>query len=148
MSDTPQLNVRQVVPFLHIADMTRSFHFYVDGLGFEKKNEWVVEGKLRWCWLTLGGASIMLQESRKGDDATQPVAGRRGRHISLAFQCEDAIAIYHEARSRGLEASEPQVGNSLWVTTISDPDGFLVEFASRTDVPEETLLSQWKPSAP
>ena len=147
MSDSPQFNVKKVVPFLHVADMTRSFHFYVDGLGFEKKREWVVDGKLRWCWLTLGGASIMLQEFRKGEEASVPAAGRRTRHISLAFQCEDAIAIYHEARSRGLEASEPEVGNSMWVTTVSDPDGFLVEFASLTDVPEETLLSQWKPSA-
>jgi hypothetical protein len=37
--------------------------------------------------------------------------------------CADAIAIYHEAVARGLVASRPFVGNGLWVTSLTDPDG-------------------------
>ena len=54
-------NVKQVVPFLRVSEMERSVRFYIDGLGFTMKHEWVPEGKLRWCWLTRGGASLMLQ---------------------------------------------------------------------------------------
>jgi lactoylglutathione lyase len=62
----------------------------------------------------------------------------------LCFTCEDAVRIYHEMKSRGIEASEPEVGNSMWVISLSDPDGYRLEFESMTDVPEETKLSEVK----
>jgi lactoylglutathione lyase len=43
----------------------KTFRVYVDGLGFAMTRQWVPEGKLQWCWLELGGAALMLQESRK-----------------------------------------------------------------------------------
>ncbi|HEV2176804.1 MAG TPA: VOC family protein [Terriglobia bacterium] len=135
-------NVKQVVPFLCVSDMNRSIRYYLDGLGFEIKYRWDVDGKLRWCWLTLGGAALMLQEFPKaGHDSWVP-ACKVGEGVSLNFQCEDALAIYHEARPRGIEASEPQVGNGMWSTGLSDPDGYRLYFASPTDVPEDTKLSE------
>ena len=59
------------------------------------KHKWVVDGKLRWCWLALGGAALMLQGPRKEDKTT---AG-----MVLCFICEDAVAIYREMRARGIE---------------------------------------------
>ena len=53
-------NVREVVPFLHVSDMEKSLRYYIDGLGFTMKNKWVVDGKVRWCWLAKGGAELML----------------------------------------------------------------------------------------
>jgi hypothetical protein len=50
--------------------------------------------------------------------------------------------MYRQATSRGLEASEPQVGNGMWETSVSDPDGFRLFFESPTDVPEDTRLSE------
>ena len=131
-------NLLQVVPFLGVTDMERSVHFYVDSLGFTMKHQWTPEGKLRWCWLTRGGASIMLQEY---------LAGRRpegvlGQGVSLCFQCEDAVALYREFRARGIDAKEPEVGNSMWVTVLSDPDGYKLDFESVTDTPEDTKLSE------
>jgi lactoylglutathione lyase len=32
----------------------------------------------------------------------------------------------------------------MWVVSLSDPDGYRLEFESPTDVPEETKLSEWK----
>jgi len=29
----------------------------------------------------------------------------------------------------------------MWVTSLSDPDGYRIEFESPTDVPEETVYS-------
>ena len=130
------MNVKQVVPFLHVSSMERSIRYYVDGLGFTTKNKWIVDGKLRWCWLELGGAALMLQEFHKAP------TGKVGEGVSLCFQCEDALAIYREVRSRGIEAAEPQVGNAMWVTSLSDPDGYRLFFESPTDTPEETKLSE------
>lgn len=97
---------------------------------------------MRWCWLTRGGASLMLQEFvKEGHGGVRP-EGVLGQGVSLCFQCEDAVALYREFRSRGIEANEPIVGNSMWVTAVSDPDGYKLDFESVTDVPEDTKLSE------
>jgi lactoylglutathione lyase len=135
-------NVRQVVPFLMVSDMERSLRYYVDGLAFVMKHNWIVDGKVRWCWLELGGAALMLQEFQKeGHDSWVPEC-KMGEGVSLCFMCEDAIAIYRAVGSRGVEASEPGVENALWVTSVTDPDGFRLFFESPTDTPEDTKLSE------
>jgi lactoylglutathione lyase len=136
------MNVKEVWPFLRVSNMERSICYYVDGMGFAIQKRWIVDGKLRWCSLTLGGATLMLQEfPTEGHDSWKPVS-KVGVGVSLCFQCEDAIAIYRETLARGLEASEPFVGNSMWVTFLDDPDGYRLEFESVTDVAEETKLSE------
>jgi lactoylglutathione lyase len=138
-------NVKQVVPFFRITDMDRSLRFYVDGLGFTLKNKWVVDNQLRWCWLELGGAALMLQTfANDGHHGSAPPTGKLGEGVSLEFQCQDAVALYREFISRGLAASEPQVGNSMWVTSLSDPDGYRLGFESLTDAPDDTKLSDLK----
>ena len=139
-------NLRQVVPFLGVTDMERSLRFYLDGLGFTIMNKWEPEGRIRLCWLTRGGASIMLQEFVKEGHGGQRPEGVLGQGVNLCFQCEDAVALYRELRSRGLEAREPFVGNSMWVTGLSDPDGYKLDFESATDVPEDTALSEFEAS--
>jgi hypothetical protein len=61
--------------------------------------------------------------------------------VSVCFVCKDALAIYREATARGIEASRPFVGNGMWVTSLTDPDGYRIDFESKTDVPEETQYS-------
>ena len=139
-------NLTQVVPFLGVTDMERSLRFYFDGLGFTIMNKWEPEGRIRWCWLRRGGASIMLQEFVKEGHGGQRPEGVLGQGVNLCFQCEDAIALYRELRSRDLEAREPFVGNSMWVTGLSDPDGYKLDFESATDVPEDTALSEFEAS--
>jgi catechol 2,3-dioxygenase-like lactoylglutathione lyase family enzyme len=135
-------NVKQVVPFLRVADMDRSIRFYMNGIGFNMKHKWVVGEELRWCWLELGGAALMLQTYiQEGPHAWAPV-GKLGEGVSLSFQCQDALAIYREMLGSGIAASEPQVGNAMWVTYLYDPDGYRIEFESRTETPEETKLSE------
>jgi lactoylglutathione lyase len=137
-------NVKQVIPFFRITDMDRSLRFYVDGLGFTLKNKWVVDEKIRWCWLELGGAALMLQTFANEGHRVEPPTGTLGEGVSLEFQCKDAVALYREFISRGLAASEPQVGNSLWTTGLTDPDGYHLGFESPTDTPEDTKLSELK----
>jgi catechol 2,3-dioxygenase-like lactoylglutathione lyase family enzyme len=138
----PEANITEVVPFLHVSNMQRSVSYYIEGLGFAMKHRWAPDGTLRWCWLSRGGASLMLQQfPTEGHDSWRP-QGKVGDGFSLCFTCEDAVAFFHEVRGRGIEASEPQVGNSMWVTGLTDPDGFRLFFESATEVPEETKLSE------
>ena len=132
------MNVKQAVPFFRVSNMEASLRYYIDGIGFKMTKKWIDEGKLRWCWLQLEGAALMLQEFRKeGHDSWVP-KGKVGEGVSICFQCEDALAIYRDITSRGIQASRPFVGNRMWVTSLSDPDSYKIEFDSPTDVPEDT----------
>ncbi len=140
-------NVKQAVPFFGVTDMESSLRFYVDGLGFAIKHHWIPDrdeeypagGKIRWCWLELGDAAIMLQEFLPEGHPKE----RLGAGASVSFMCEDAIALYREFRSRGVQTrNPPSVGNGLWVVPLTDPDGYRIEFASPTDAPEETELEE------
>jgi len=137
-----QANVTQAVPFFHVTDIAASVRFYVDGLGFKMTKQWVDAGKLQWCWLEIGAAALMLQEYRQEGHGPQRPEGKLGLGVVISFQCRDALAIYRDAISRGLQASRPFVGNGMWVTGLSDPDGYRLEFESLTGAPEETVLEE------
>jgi lactoylglutathione lyase len=137
-------SVTMAVPFLHVSDMERSVRYYVEGLGFTMTKHWIDGGRLRWCWLEKGDAALMLQEFWKKGVHTGRPDGKLGQGVSLVFICEDALAIYRDVTSRGIETSEPFVGNAMWVFSLADPDGYWIEFESPTEAPEETKLSEMK----
>jgi len=127
--------------------MESSLRLYVDGLGFTIKRQWIPEGdkhypsdgRIRWCWLELGDAAIMLQEFMPQGKPTEPL----GTGASVSFQCEDAIALYNDFKSRGLQVrGRPSVGNGLGVVPMTDPDGYRIDFSSSTDAPEESELQE------
>ncbi|MGB9199765.1 MAG: VOC family protein [Terriglobales bacterium] len=140
------VNVKQAVPFFGVTNMEASLRFYVDGLGFEMKNSWIPdskennpEGKIRWCWLQLGGAALMLQEFLPERRPKETL----GMGASVCFMCEDALALYRDFKSRGIQTrNRPFVGNRLWVVPLTDPDGYRIEFESPTDAPEESELEE------
>jgi lactoylglutathione lyase len=141
---TTTTNVKQAVPFFGVSSMEASLRFYVDGLGFRLTKKWTPDGdgKIRWCWLEMGSAALMLQEFRKEGHNSWKPSGKVGEGVSICFMCEDALAIYHEAASRGIKVGRnPFVGNGLWVVSFADPDGYRIDFESPTDVPEETEYS-------
>jgi lactoylglutathione lyase len=129
------MNVTQAVPFFWVRDMEASLRFYGAGLGFTRKLEWVDDGKLRWCWLELGGAAVMLQEYLPG----RVPEGTRGEGLQICFICQDALALYREFRERGLAPARPFVGNRMWVTELADPDGYSLFFESPADAEEESV---------
>ncbi len=140
---TPAQNVTAAVPLLMVSNMERSLAFYLDGLGFTIQNRWEPGGRLRWCWMSLGGAALMLQEAIESTAEKMAAAGLPGNGVTLYFQCRDALAIYRDAAARGIHAlSEPQAGNFAWEVFFADPDGYKINFSSPTDLPEETLLSE------
>ena len=139
-------NVKQAVPFFGITHMETSLRFYVDGLGFKMKHSWIPakaedrpDGRIRGCWLERDEAAIMLQEFLPDRRPKEKL----GTGISVCFQCQDALALYREIRSRGIQVRRrPFVGNGLWVVPCTDPDGYRIDFESPTDVPEETELEE------
>jgi lactoylglutathione lyase len=127
---TANANIKEAVPFLVVSDMTKSFAYYTEGLGFQAVNQWERDGKLRWCCLRRGGAALMLQQMRtEGPDAWEP-RGPVGEGIAIHFICEDAVALYREIATRGIAAGEPVVANRMCTTSLSDPDGYRICFAS------------------
>lgn len=145
---TTRANVKQAVPFFGVTNLEASLRFYVDGLGFKMKNSWIPEaasnhyhpdGKIRWCWLELGEAAIMLQQFPDEGRPKEPL----GTGVNVCFQCQDALALHREFKSRGIQARRrPFVGNRMWVVPVTDPDGYRIEFESPTDAPEESELEE------
>jgi lactoylglutathione lyase len=135
-----EANVQQAVPFFMVRDIEASLRFYVDGLGFTKTIEWVPDGKLQWCWLEHGGAAVMLQELWRSGPHTNTATEKLGVGVSVCFMCRDAIALYRDFKTRGVDAKRPFVGNRLWVTQTVDPDGYRLDFESPTDAAEESVL--------
>jgi len=134
-------NIQQAVPFFMVTNMEASLSFYVDGLGYKRTKQWIVDNKIRWCWLELEGVAHMLQEYNPG----KAPSTKRGEGVSICFQCRDALAIYRNAVANGLSPRLPFVGNNMWVTILTDPDGYKLDFESPTDVPEETVYSPESP---
>ena len=131
-------NVQQAVPFFMVHDIKRSIRFYVDGLGFRITEQWVDDGAIRWCWLNLHSVAVMLQEFRKGGNHHDVPTGGLGLGVSIYFICRDALQVYRDMRACGVHAKRPFVGNGMWVTAVTDPDGYALFFESFTDAPEET----------
>jgi lactoylglutathione lyase len=136
-------NIRLAVPFFLVKDMITSLHFYMEGLGFEMINQWIPKGKIEWCYLRRGGAALMLQELSPSSALLNDKV-TKGSGVSICFMCTDALELYAEFLSRDLKVREPFVGNGMWVTGLSDPDGYRLDFESDTDVPEETRFADWK----
>ena len=143
MAGTQQrAKVSQAVPFFRVSDMQASLRFYVDGLGFEIYEKWDHDGTIRWCWLRRDNVALMLQDLPQENGTTRTLDGTLGLGVSIMFLCDDAIALYRECKARGLQPSKPFVGNSMWVTSLRDPDGYRIEFESRTDAPEGSELDE------
>jgi len=134
-------NIRLAVPFFRVRDMDVSMKFYLDGLGFRMTNKWVPHERIEWCWLQRDEVSLMLQQLKDQEKFDQKVLS--GNDVAICFQCADALALYHEFKSRGIDLNEPFVGNNMWVVFLNDPDGYRLDFESQTDVPEGTKYSDW-----
>ena len=144
MKDNSKPNIRLTVPFLGVANMVESLRFYTEDLGFAITKQWTPRGKIEWCWLERDAVALMLQGPWL-DREYPPEPERKPKSgPSLCFQCEDALALYHEFRERGVPMEEPFVGNGMWVVVLIDPDGYKLDFESVTDVAEETTYTEWR----
>ncbi len=130
-TDVP--NVRQAVPFFNVKDIEASLRFYVTGLGFTIARHWNPEGRVRWCWLELGGAALMLQEYWKEWTAWRLACRPAwpGRIDLLHVRgCDRRLSRRDSAGDRGVEAIRRQqlvghvVRRSGWLPArLREPHG-------------------------
>jgi predicted lactoylglutathione lyase len=132
-------NIQLAVPFFMVMNMEASLKFYTGKLGFTITNQWTPNEKIEWCCLQRDNVSLMLQEPRDKEKFNI----EKGKGVSICFQCKDALALYDEFKLKKVEMNEPFVGNSMWVVSLADVDGYRIEFESPTDVSEETKYSEW-----
>ena len=129
--------VRQLWPLLAVQDIGRSVAFYRDQLGFTLVGEAQSHGKMYWCRLARGGASVMLQQAVREDDPAQG----RGRGVVFYFVCDDADAMYAELSSRGVQLKPPTVAYyGMKQVFVPEPDGYAI--CTRGHVPSVGLSKQ------
>lgn len=122
--------VRHIWPLLMVQDIDRSVGFYRDQLGLAVVGRAESAGKLFWCRLERGGASVMLQQAEEEDGTAE----ERGRGVSFYFVCVDADAMYEELSGRGLELDRPIVAPyGMKQLFVPEPDGYAVCFESPVD---------------
>lgn len=122
--------------------MQRYLRFYAERLGFPIVCRWVDNGRLRWVWLQRGDGAVMIQEMLVDSGVSARPRDVLGAGVTLFFVCDDALFVHRQAAERGLRSKRPFVGNGMWVVPFVDPDGYRIEFASPTDVLEETVYDE------
>jgi catechol 2,3-dioxygenase-like lactoylglutathione lyase family enzyme len=119
------LNAKSMFPSLTASDLTRSLHFYVDGLGFEIVDRSVVDGVLHFVMLKAGTAMLGIGQDdfAKGRDRTKGVGAR------FWIQTEqDLVALADRAKAAGLtlDADPAPLPWGPMAFALVDPDGFLL----------------------
>jgi len=66
----------------------------------------------------------MLQEFQKEEYAAWVLNEKVSEGVSTNFICEDAVEIYRAITPRGIQATQPFVGNGMFVTALVDLDGY------------------------
>jgi uncharacterized glyoxalase superfamily protein PhnB len=126
----PTAAIRQLWPLLSVQDIERSVEFYRDVLGFALCEQATAKGKMFWCRLERGGASLMLEQPPAGEGC---LSGRRGVGITFYFVCDDADLMYAELAARGLKLDPPQVAYyGMKQLFVPEPDGYSICFESPT----------------
>src|SRR5207247_9813245 len=116
-----QIGVQQLVPLLMVKNMDASLRFYVEGLGFSMAKKWTPEGRIRWCWLELGTAALMLQEFVSDSHHASPIPAQVGAEVELNFICRDSLAFYDSTSKRGFAAKRPFRVHHNWLYTLPVP---------------------------
>jgi catechol 2,3-dioxygenase-like lactoylglutathione lyase family enzyme len=126
----------KVIPEFDVADLDRSFTFYVHVLGFSVA---YTRPEERFAFLELEGAQLMLQEigtARRFQ--TAPLERPYGRGVSLQILVADADAMLAKLAAAGhtpvvpIEEKWYRAGSN-WMGqrqfVVADPDGYLLRFA-------------------
>ncbi|MCX5768622.1 MAG: VOC family protein [Gemmatimonadetes bacterium] len=123
------LNAATMFPSLTVNDITKSLHFYVDGLGFEIVDKNEVDGVLRFAMLKAGNVMLGVGQDdfAKGRDRVKGVGARFW--IQTA---QDLVALADRAKAAGvkLDADPAPLPWGPMAFALVDPDGFLITISS------------------
>ena len=122
------LKAQSIAPGLTVNDLTKSIHFYVEGLGFEITRRHEMEGVLRFVSVQAGTAELGLgaDDFAKGKDRVKGVGLRL--YITTA---QDLNQLATRAKGAGLTLDH-DVMEMPWgqmAFALTDPDGFKLTIA-------------------
>jgi len=92
--------------------------------GFWMKNKWTPRGTVEWCRLQKEGAAIMLQGYRTDGHPVRNIENKKDEGVAICFICEDALALYQEFISKGINPAETFIGNNMWDVGVIDPNSY------------------------
>jgi hypothetical protein len=115
MESSNPAGVRQAVPLYLVRHMQACIDFYVKGLGFDVTNTWLVDGEIRWCWMSMGDAAMMFQELAPASTSPNGTDQKLGLGVELCLQCDNALLMYERAMANKLAVQDPFVGNNMRV---------------------------------
>ena len=118
-----------IAPGFTVNDLSKSIHFYVEGLGFTITDRNEVDGKLRFVMMKAGNGDIALGQDdfAKGKDRVKGVAVRL--YISTKQDLQQLAA---QARAAGI-VLDHEVMAMPWgqmAFAVTDPDGFKITIAN------------------
>lgn len=130
----------KLVPELDVSDLASSLAFYVELSGW--RILWS-RPEERFAYLERDGAELMLQEADGPGRRFRTAALHRpyGRGVNFEIEVVDIDALYARLIDAGhvpvlaLETAHYETGDHTTVQrqfVISDPDGYLLRFCSRT----------------
>ena len=125
------MRLTNLVPTLHVADISKTLEFYKDALNFEVKNTYEPEGKLIWAFLKSGNVELMLEEQ-----TTESTQLRKDTNTSFYFYPEDVEELHVSLKTRGYPVSDKQVTfYGMKEFALEDPDGLELRFGQETSEP-------------
>ena len=119
------LNAKSMFPSLTASDLSRSLHFYVDGLGFEIADRSETDGVLRFAMLKAGNTMLGIGQ----DDFAKGRDRSKGVGVRFWLQTEqDLVALADRAKAAGLklDADPAPLPWGPMAFALADPDGFLI----------------------
>jgi uncharacterized glyoxalase superfamily protein PhnB len=121
--------IESCIPIIPNADLEKSLHFWVDGLGFSIDSEMRKGDKLTFCMLRKDGLIVMLNKR-----AGTPVKPKGYEGIRLYWAPKDIHEIRERLKSLGYGISELErrdYGQTEF--TLIDDDGFSHCFGVATE---------------
>lgn len=126
---TIALNSTAAFASITASDLSKSIHFYVEGLGFEIVDRNEAEGVLRFVMLKAGTALLGIGQDdfAKGRDRVKGVGVRYWYRTE-----QDIVALANRAKAAGLtlDGEPAALPWGPMAFQLIDPDGFLLTISS------------------
>jgi len=114
------ISPNSLVPFIHVADVSRSVAFYKD-LGFAVGNTFEPECKLTWAWLHAQSANLMLA---RADAPVDPAAQTVLFYVYVA----DVSGAHADLSNKGIPVGP--IRTPFYAPRgefrVEDPDGYVL----------------------
>jgi glyoxylase I family protein len=129
-----EIEIKNMIPLLHVFDMPASMKFYCDLLGFEvvSVDDPKKAPNYDWVWLRLQGVDLMLNTAYDSDERPAALEAQRvaaHEDTCLYFGAPDVDAVYADLVAKGVKASPPAVAPyGMKQVYLHDPDGYQLCF--------------------